>query len=178
MLKGALVGLRARHEEDIPILIEEMYNDVITDSRSSPRPWRPVAPGSNDKRLSVDDPSDDLVRFSVVDLAGGDLLGIGSLWGIDTLSRTAHLGMGLRPGARGKGYSTDLVRLLCYYGFVVRGLHRLQLETLADNVPMRRAAERNGFVQEGVLRSSAYVLGERLDEVVYGLLASEFPAGP
>jgi RimJ/RimL family protein N-acetyltransferase len=176
MLKGTLVGLRARHEEDVPVLREELYNDVVTDSRSSRHPWRPIGPGSADKRVSLDEPPDDRVRFSVVALADGELLGVASLWGIDTLSRTAHLGMGLRPGARGKGYGTDMVRTLCWYGFVVRGLHRLQLETLADNVPMQRAAERNGFVREGVLRSSAYVLGVRLDEVVYGLLASEFAA--
>lgn len=176
MLKGTLVGLRARHEEDVPVLREELYNDVVTDSRASPQPWRPIGPGSTDRRVSLDDSAEDRVRFSVVALSDGELLGVASLWGIDTLSRTAHLGLGLRPGARGKGYSTDLVQVLCYYGFVVRGLHRLQVETLADNVPMQRAAERNGFVREGVLRSSAYVLGVRLDEVVYGLLASEFEA--
>ncbi len=46
--------------------------------------------------------------------------------------------------------------MLCHYGFVVRSLHRLQIETLADNEPMLRAAESNGFVREGVLRSSAW----------------------
>ncbi len=39
---------------------------------------------------------------------------------------------------------------------------------------MIRAAERNGFVREGVLRKSAWVLGEFMDEVVLGLLAGEW----
>ncbi|GAX58551.1 hypothetical protein SO3561_10124 [Streptomyces olivochromogenes] len=39
---------------------------------------------------------------------------------------------------------------------------------------MLRSAERNGFVREGVLRSSAWVLGEFLDEVLLGLLVQDW----
>lgn len=39
---------------------------------------------------------------------------------------------------------------------------------------MLRSAERNGFVREGVPRSSAWVMGEFLDEVLLGLLAQEW----
>jgi RimJ/RimL family protein N-acetyltransferase len=39
---------------------------------------------------------------------------------------------------------------------------------------MLAAAERNGFVREGVLRSSAWVMGEFVDEVILGLLAEEW----
>ncbi len=94
-------------------------------------------------------PPDNLAPFSVVELDGGTLVGAANLWGIDTHNRNAHVGVGLLPAARGKGYGTDVVATLCYYGFVVRGLQRLQIETLADNEGMIRAAERNGFVREG-----------------------------
>ncbi|GAA3920638.1 hypothetical protein GCM10022244_32230 [Streptomyces gulbargensis] len=67
-----------------------------------------------------------------------------------------------------------MVAVLCHYGFVVRGLHRLQIDTLADNTAMLRAAGNNGFVREGVLRSSAWVLGAFADEVLLGLLAEEW----
>jgi RimJ/RimL family protein N-acetyltransferase len=45
---------------------------------------------------------------------------------------------------------------------------------LSDNAAMLRSAERNGFVREGVLRSSAWVLGEFLDEVLLGLLVQDW----
>jgi len=70
------------------------------------------------------------------------------------------------------------VRVLCHYGFAVRGLHRLQLETLTGNAAMIRAATRAGFRLEGTLRSSTWVLGAFEDEAVFGLLAAEWPAGP
>ncbi|MFF3608118.1 GNAT family N-acetyltransferase [Streptomyces sp. NPDC002463] len=174
MLRGDTVGLRARHEEDIPVLRTELYDDVVNGSRAEGGPWRPITPGSKDPRLVVDDKEQRHVPFSVVELEGGALVGTATLWGIDTHNRCAHIGLGLLPSARGKGYGTDVVAVLCHYGFVVRGLHRLQIETLADNHAMLRSAERNGFVREGVLRSSAWVLGEFLDEVLLGLLAEDW----
>jgi RimJ/RimL family protein N-acetyltransferase len=64
-----------------------------------------------------------------------------------------------------------VLRVLCRYGFGIRGLHRLQLETLADNNAMIAAARRAGFELEGTLRSSAWVDGAFADEVILGLLA-------
>ncbi|MFD9949955.1 GNAT family N-acetyltransferase [Nonomuraea sp. NPDC059023] len=174
MLKGKKVGLRARHESDIPILRTELYDDVVNASRAEGRPWRPITPGSKDSRLVVNDEEHGVVPFSVIELDGGTLVGSANLWGIDNHSRSAHIGLGLLPAARGQGYGTDVVAVLCHYGFVVRGLQRLQIETLADNAAMLRSAERNGFVREGVLRSSAWVMGAFLDEVLLGLLAQEW----
>ena len=178
MLKGDKVGLRARHEDDIPILRTELYDDVVNASRAKGGPWRPITPGSKDPRLVVDDKEQGHVPFSVVELDGGTLVGTATLWGIDNHNRSAHIGLGLLPSSRGKGYGTDVVAVLCHYGFVVRGLQRLQIETLSDNAAMLRSAERNGFVREGVLRSSAWVMGEFLDEVLLGLLVQDWKPEP
>jgi RimJ/RimL family protein N-acetyltransferase len=124
----------------------------------------------------VPEPADDLAAFSVVRLADQELAGAALLWGIDTHHRCAHLGLALRPAFRGAGLGSDVVRVLCYYGFVVRGLHRLSVETLADNDGMMRAATRSGFQHEGTLRRAAWVTGEFVDEVVFGLLVEEWRA--
>jgi RimJ/RimL family protein N-acetyltransferase len=42
---------------------------------------------------------------------------------------------------------------------------------------MIRAASRAGFVEEGRLRRSAWVNGEFADEVILGMLASEWRGG-
>ncbi|GAA0689026.1 hypothetical protein GCM10010193_48950 [Kitasatospora atroaurantiaca] len=174
MLRGEKIGLRARHEVDGPILHAELYDDVATRSRADSRPWRPVSPGSAAAPYGIRDPADDAAFFSVVDLADGELAGEALLWGIDVHNRTAHLGMSLRPAFRGRGLGADVVRVLCHYGFTVRGLNRLQLETLADNTAMIRAATRAGFTHEGTLRRAAWVTGAFADEVVLGLLATEW----
>lgn len=172
MLEGNLVILRARRESDVPILHAELQDDVATRSRADSRPWRPLP--ANRSPYSADNPSDDLAVFSIVEKAGGDLAGEALLWGIDTHNRVAHLGVSLRPAYRGRRLGEDTVQVLCHYGFTVRGMHRLQLETLADNTAMRRAAERAGFEHEGTFRKAAWVMGAYLDEVIYGVLANEW----
>jgi RimJ/RimL family protein N-acetyltransferase len=174
MLRGKLVGLRAQKPADIPILHEQLYEDVATRSRSDSRPWRPVSVESGDSPFAGERTAN-LDAFAVVRLAEDELLGGAVLWGIDTHNRSAHIGVSLLPTARGHGYGSDVVAVLCHYGFVVRGLHRLQVDTLADNEAMIKAAERAGFVREGTLRGSAWVTGEFLDEVLLGLIVEDWP---
>ena len=171
MLRGTKIGLRARHESDVPVLHNELYDDVATRSRADSRPWRPITPGSAGSPYAIAGPGDEAACFSVVSLEDDELAGEALLWGIDTHNRSAHLGISLRPAFRSRGFGVDVVRVLCDYGFAVRGLHRLQLETLADNTAMIHTATRAGFTQEGKLRRSAWANGEFVDEVIFGLLA-------
>jgi RimJ/RimL family protein N-acetyltransferase len=176
MLRGELTGLRARHEDDIAVLEAELYEDVETWVRADSRPWRPVPPGAAESQYRVDAEATHHARFSVVELATGELAGEAVLWGIDQHNRMAHVGLSLRPAFRGRGLGTDIVRVLCYYGFTILGMQRLQAETLADNGAMLAAATRAGFTTEGTLRRSGWVNGEFADEVILGILASEWDA--
>ncbi|MFJ9691474.1 GNAT family N-acetyltransferase [Kitasatospora sp. NPDC101183] len=173
MLLGEHITLRARHEADVPVLQAQLYEDVATRSRADSRPWRPIPPDPALSPYAVTGPSEEAACFSVVETATGELAGEALLWGIDAHNRSAHLGLALLPGHRGRGFAADVVGALCRYGFLVLGLNRLQLETLAENTPMVRAAVRAGFTVEGTLRRSAWADGEFRDQVVLGLLAGE-----
>ena len=174
MLRGERAGLRAREDHDIAILDAELHDDVLTRVRADARPWRPVPPGSAASGYRVTGDREDVARFSVVELESGELAGEALLWGIDLHNRTAHVGLSLRPAFRGRGLGTDAVRVLCRYGFAILGLHRLQVDTLADNGAMIAVAARAGFSAEGTLRGAGWVDGEFVDEVVLGQLVSEW----
>jgi RimJ/RimL family protein N-acetyltransferase len=176
MLRGEMVGLRAMRDSDIEIFENELLNDAETRSRSDGRPWRPVTPGSSHSPYRDGEEHSSVVRFSAVELATGELAGEALLWGIDQHNRSAHLGLSLRPAFRGKGLGTDVVRVLCHYGFVIRGLHRLQVDTLADNDAMIGAATRAGFVTEGTQRQVGWVNGTFADGVILSMLATEWPS--
>ena len=175
MLRGGFTGLRARHDSDIPVLHSALYDDVETRASADSRPWRPIPLGP-DSPYRVTGPDEHAACFSAVELATGELAGEALLWDIDLHNRTAHVGISLLPAFRGRGLGTDVVRVLCRYGFAIRGLHRLQAETLADNDAMIQAAGRAGFTREGALRRSAWVSGDFADEVILGLLATEWKA--
>ncbi|MER5729014.1 GNAT family protein [Streptomyces sp. NPDC002138] len=174
MINGHLAGLRARHPDDVAVLHAELYDDVYTHSRANAQPWRPLPLAGGHSPYEPAAPPEKADLFSVVDLASGELAGEAVLWGIDTHNRSAHLGLSLRPGSRGRGFGAEVVQLLCRYGFTLRGMNRLQVETLADNTAMRRAAGAAGFVLEGTLRGSGWVYGAFVDEVILGLLAADW----
>ena len=178
MLHGRLVTLREIRRSDLAVIHRELRSDVVTTSLGETAPWRPVSlarlEADFDRRLTEPEPQH--VGFAVQQRGDGpgELVGSCSLWQIDEHNGTAHIGLQLVASVRGRGLGTDVVRVLCHYAFVVRNLHRVGIETLASNQPMRKAAMRAGFVEEGVVREAAYVLGERVDEVTYGLLRSEW----
>lgn len=176
MLSGELVALRARTEEDARTLHADLYEDVATWVRSDTRPWVPIPFGSSSPYWPAESaPSaTDADVFAVTELSTGELAGEGVLWGLDLHNRSAHAGLSLRPAFRGRGLGTDVVRVLCRYGFAVRGLRRVQLETLADNAAMIAAAERLGFTREGTLRGASWVNGRWADDVIFGMLDTEF----
>jgi RimJ/RimL family protein N-acetyltransferase len=174
MLRGKIVGLRAVQDSDIEVFEAELLNDAETKMRSDSRPWRPVSPGAAQSQYrEASDPAS-TVPFAVVELATSGLVGEALLWGIDLHNRNAHLGLSLRPAFRGQGMGADIVRVLCRYGFAVRGLHRLQIETLTDNAAMIGAATKAAFVPEGTLRAEAWVDGHFADTAIFGLLAEEW----
>jgi RimJ/RimL family protein N-acetyltransferase len=178
MLLGELTALRARALDDVAILHAELYEDVAMRVRADARPWVPVPAGPASPYwvagAETADAGADAAIFSAVELATGALAGEALLWGIDLHNRCAHVGISLRPAVRGRGLGVDVVRLLCRYGFAIRGLHRLQLETLTDNHAMIAVAEKLGFTREGTTRGSSWVNGGFADDVIFGLLAAEF----
>lgn len=64
--------------------------------------------------------------------------------------------------------------MLRRYGFMLLGMHRLQLETLADNGAMIGSAHAAGFSLEGTTRQSSWVNGIFCDDVVLGQLVDEW----
>jgi RimJ/RimL family protein N-acetyltransferase len=140
VLRGELTGLRAPTDTDIEVFETELLTDVETRIRATGRLWLPVAPGAADSPYRQPQDRDTVVRCLVAELATGDLAGESVMSGIDLHNRRAEIGLVLRPAFRGRRLGTDVVRVLCHYGFAIRGLHRLQITTLADNHAMIAAS--------------------------------------
>ena len=176
MLRGELTGLRALTDADIEVFETELHTDGETRVRATGQPWVPLTPGAADSPYRKAEAA--VVRFAVVELATGDLAGEAVMSGIDLHNRHAEIGLVLRPGSRGRHLGTDVVRVLCHYGFSVRGLHRIQITTLADNHAMIAAAVRSGFVLESTAREVAWLDVGFADGVTLSQLSGEWsPAG-
>ncbi|WP_247729153.1 GNAT family N-acetyltransferase [Halovivax limisalsi] len=84
---------------------------------------------------------------------------------------TAEIGYSIHPDHWNEGHATAAVELVCRYAFDERRLAKLFAKTYATNPASGRVLEKNGFEREGTLREEAFVAGERVDVVRYGLLA-------
>jgi RimJ/RimL family protein N-acetyltransferase len=77
------------------------------------------------------------------------------------------------PEARGRGFATRAVRLICDWGFRDIGLRELRLLTEPENLASQRVAERAGFRLQGQPPSKAERDGSRRERVVYSLTADD-----
>jgi RimJ/RimL family protein N-acetyltransferase len=175
MIRQGKIVLRDRRESDVAVLHRELHDDVPLHARADGRPWMPVGALGPKAPYAPPPPDGETAVFSVDEAGSGELAGSALLWSVDTHHRSAHLGVGLRPAFRGRGLGKDIVRGLCLYGFTVRGLHRLQVDTLSDNAAMIAAARASGFAVEGMFRKSRWSYGTWADEVVLSLLAEDWP---
>ena len=89
--------------------------------------------------------------------------------------RRAQIAIGLLDSeCLGQGYGTEALRLVLDHAFDGLGLHRISLRVLADNARAIRCYTRLGFVEEGRERESARVPGGWQDDLIMGLLASDW----
>jgi RimJ/RimL family protein N-acetyltransferase len=86
----------------------------------------------------------------------------------------AELGFTLTPEYQGNGYATEAVRGLLDHLFTERNLHRVSAECDARNTASARLLERVGFQREGLRRSSSWFKGEWTDDLLFGLLRTEY----
>ena len=75
---------------------------------------------------------------------------------------------------QGRGLATRAMSLLIDKAFTERDLHRLSIRTARDNEGSSRLAVRLGFKHEGTLREHYLREHHRVDQLVYGLLRSEW----
>jgi aminoglycoside 6'-N-acetyltransferase len=88
--------------------------------------------------------------------------------------RQAEIGFSLDPRYQGRGYATEAVRAMLGYLFTELKLRRVSAECDARNVPSARLLERAGFRREGLRRQHTWAKGEWTDDLLFGVLASEF----
>lgn len=84
------------------------------------------------------------------------------------------LGYILHPDYRGRGYTTEAVKLLVDHLFKTKKTVRIQAECNPENRPSIRVLEKAGFTYEGLKRKAAYIQGVYMDGAIYSILREEW----
>src|SRR5258706_11033228 len=170
---GKLVRLTAQHYDDREAMAR-WSNDVELN-----RLWddSPVRPRAIDYYTDLGKGKDSDYRrfeFAIRPLGDDKLIGVTEL-SIMWVHQIAWLGMGIgEPEFRGKGYGTDALRLTVNYAFRELNVYRVSLSTYSYNTRAIHGYEKVGFVREGTIRGMVQRDGQRYDEIMMGLLRSEW----
>jgi RimJ/RimL family protein N-acetyltransferase len=119
---------------------------------------------------------DDPLFFAVVDAATGRAVGQASYLNIKPAQGSIEVGhIYFSPLARRTRVATDAMYLMMRRAFEA-GYRRYEWKCDALNAPSRAAAERFGFVYEGIFRQATVVKGRNRDTAWYAAIDSEWPA--
>ena len=165
-LRGETVDLHTVEVEDLPFLQRLVNDPRVRETLGSVLPYTEV--GQREWYDSLG--SRELPFLVCVD---GEPVGYVELEDYFPAWSNAEVVGYLDPEHWGNGYATAAAELLVGYAFDTLGLDRLYAHAQASNSASRAVLERVGFHEEGRLREHAYVRGERVDVLVYGLLADE-----
>lgn len=88
--------------------------------------------------------------------------------------RKFEIGYWLGEAFQGRGLVTKSCRALIDHGFHELEFNRVEMRCAVENKKSRRIPERLGFREEGLLRQAGWLHDRFVDEVIYGLLASEW----
>jgi RimJ/RimL family protein N-acetyltransferase len=121
-------------------------------------------------------PLDDPLTFAIIDLATGTARGLASFMRIDPANGVIEIGhIWLSPRLQRTRQATEAIYLMSRHAFGL-GNRRLEWKCDAHNVASRRAAERFGFVFEGVFRQHMVVKDRNRDTAWYSVIDSEWPS--
>lgn len=118
----------------------------------------------------------DPLAFAIVDRATGRALGITTLMSIVPEHGVIEIGhIWLSPALQRTRQATDALYVQARHAFDVLGYRRLEWKCDAANAPSRRAAERFGFVFEGVFRQHRVIKGRNRDTAWFSITDGEWP---
>ncbi|MBE5776036.1 MAG: GNAT family N-acetyltransferase [Clostridiales bacterium] len=108
-------------------------------------------------------------QFAIETLEGRRYIGRCGLIHVDWKNRLAELAILIgEKNARGQGFGTDAVDVLCRFAFEEMGLHKLSVRVFAFNTAALRCYEKCGFEREGVLKKEYFREGKFHDVICMG----------
>ena len=118
----------------------------------------------------------DPLFFAIIDNSTGRAVGYKALMRIDAANLVIEVGKVLygKSLQRTKG-ATEAQYLFAAYIFNILGYRRYEWKCNNLNEPSKRAAERLGFIFEGVFRQQLIVKGRNCDTAWFSILDSEWP---
>jgi RimJ/RimL family protein N-acetyltransferase len=172
ILTGRKVYLRPFSRDDLPYIqkwssdaeLRRMIGEVAPMSRAETEKWYKELLGDKDR-----------IWFVIVLKEGDRVIGEAGLLRMFRPWRNTDMTIIIgEEDAWGKGYGTEVGRLLLDYAFRRLGFHRISVGVVGFNKRALRFWESLGFKKEGVERDEYYYNNEYSDGIMMSILEDEF----
>jgi RimJ/RimL family protein N-acetyltransferase len=139
-------------------------------------PQKPTSLAAYRDFLAAEAPSEDPLRFAVIDSANGTAVGRLALMRIDPPNGVMEVGgIMYSPRLQRRPAGTEAIYLCAKRVFDELGYRRFEWKCDALNAASRAAALRYGFTFEGIFRQAMVYHGRNRDTAWYSMLDSEWP---
>lgn len=171
MIIGKLVNLRTVREEDIDEIFL-LSSDL--EHRGEYLDVRLPSQVVHKKRfLETGLWNDDFGTMIITDKNGrmvGDITYFKGVWYLPGYEIGYRI---FRNEDKGKGYTSEALRIFSRYLFEVRPINRLEIQVSKNNIPSRRVAEKCGFSYEGLKRQAVFTRGKYEDIELFALIRED-----
>jgi RimJ/RimL family protein N-acetyltransferase len=171
LLEGKKVFLRIYENSDISYLLK-WYNDYELNKLAG---WSNSKVSASKLKYNMARSfGSDPMNLMVDDLNGKP---IGTIQLYDFNQQDKSCKLGIRIGDKdywSQGYGGDAVKTIVEYAFLSLDINRVDLRVYEYNERAAHCYEKCGFKFEGRTRKSAYIDGAYYDEILMGLLKSDF----
>jgi diamine N-acetyltransferase len=160
MLEGQHINLRPWQAQDLPSLTS-LRNDVVLQGQLLARPRGSTLEQVQEwlEGFKNDPQSIFLVIADKTDV----MLGFVQIKHIDTLNRSAELGIGVLKAKTGKGLGTEAIQLMADYLKKNWNLRKLTLQVRTDNQIAIAAYQKTGFSACGKYTDHVFIDGQWRD---------------
>ena len=120
---------------------------------------------------------DDPLFHAIIDRSTGKAVGVATLMRVDPANGVIETGhLNYSPLLQKKPAATEAMFLLMRRVFDELGYRRYEWKCDALNAPSRAAAERLGFIYEGLFRQASVYKGRNRDTAWFSMIDGEWPA--
>jgi RimJ/RimL family protein N-acetyltransferase len=166
--------LRRFRPPDAPVLAEYRSDPAVARYQSWDAPFPLLRAETAVANFMASDPDKPgWFQYAIERAADKALIGDVAVHLHDNLLQ-AEVGFTLATPYQKHGYATEAVSAVLDRLFRLQGLHKVAGECDARNTPSAALMERLGFTLEGRLREQTFIKGEWTDDLIFGLLATEW----
>jgi len=174
LYEGELIRLRAYQKDDVPKALEFVNDPKVKLFLTTGIPFLYRLEDEEKWYEGLGKDPTQSLSFAIEDKETGQYIGGCGYNKIDWKNSFAVVGIFVAPSHHGRGYGTDAMNVLVNFIFSEMNLNKIVLYVFGFNERAIKSYKKCGFQVEGSLREQVFRDGQFHDELVMGLLRSEW----